>query len=181
MADTLMADKRVRTRFAPSPTGSPHVGTLRTGLFSFLLARHFGGDFLLRIEDTDQARTVPGALEEILRSFRALGIAYDEGPDRASVAALDRERYGPVDPDLLPENGGPFGPYFQSQRLTRYRESPSGSWTRAGPTMHSTRPKSSTPAARRRRPGGRRSCTTDATAAFPWTSSGRGPPAASAT
>jgi glutamyl-tRNA synthetase len=114
--------QRVRTRFAPSPTGSPHVGTLRTGLFSWLLAKHSGGDFILRIEDTDQGRTVPGALAEILESFRALGISYDEGPDKESVARLDPARYGAVSPDLLPEHGSAFGPYFQSQRLARYRE-----------------------------------------------------------
>jgi glutamyl-tRNA synthetase len=106
----------------PSPTGSPHVGTLRTGLFSWLLAKHSGGDFILRIEDTDQGRTVPGALAEILESFRALGISYDEGPDKESVARLDPARYGAVSPDLLPEHGSAFGPYFQSQRLARYRE-----------------------------------------------------------
>ena len=114
--------RRVRTRFAPSPTGSPHVGTLRTGMFSWLLARHFGGDFILRIEDTDQARLVPGALKELIESFRALGLDYDEGPDRASVAALDKAKYGEVPPAWLLENGGAHGPYFQSQRLTRYRE-----------------------------------------------------------
>jgi glutamyl/glutaminyl-tRNA synthetase len=57
------ATRRVRTRYAPSPTGSPHVGNLRTALFSYLLAKRFGGDFLLRVEDTDQTRLVPGALK----------------------------------------------------------------------------------------------------------------------
>lgn len=114
--------RRVRTRFAPSPTGFLHVGALRTALFSWLLARHAGGDFLLRIEDTDRNRLVPGALEQIIASLRAMGMDYDEGPDRASAAALDVEKYGTVRPDLLPENGGAQGPYFQSQRLGRYRE-----------------------------------------------------------
>ena len=112
----------MRTRFAPSPTGFLHVGALRTAMFSWLLARHFGGDFLLRIEDTDQARLVPGALADIIASLRALGLPYDEGPDRASVAALDAEKYGAVPAELLPEHGGDQGPYFQSQRLARYRE-----------------------------------------------------------
>jgi len=114
--------KRVRTRYAPSPTGNPHVGNLRTALFSYLLARRYGGDFLLRIEDTDQNRLKPGALTNILASLRALGMEYDEGPDVASVAALDAEKYGEVPRDLLPDKGGDFGPYFQSLRLPRYRE-----------------------------------------------------------
>ncbi|MEY3602405.1 MAG: hypothetical protein RL169_1649, partial [Armatimonadota bacterium] len=113
---------RVRTRFAPSPTGFLHVGAFRTALFSWLFARKHGGDFVLRIEDTDQNRLVPGSLESIIASLHALGLGYDEGPDVASVAALDSEKYGVVDVSLLPENGGQFGPYFQSQRLPRYRE-----------------------------------------------------------
>ena len=69
-----MADKRVRVRYAPSPTGDPHVGNIRTALFSWLYARHTGGDFIVRIEDTDVARTVEGALESILDSLRWLGL-----------------------------------------------------------------------------------------------------------
>jgi glutamyl-tRNA synthetase len=111
----------VRTRFAPSPTGFLHVGAFRTALFSWLLARKHGGQFLLRIEDTDQVRLVPGSLEHILRSMKALGLDYDEGPDQKSVAALG-EKYGECNPHLLPEDGGKFGPYFQSQRLARYSE-----------------------------------------------------------
>lgn len=88
----------VRTRFAPSPTGQPHIGGLRTVVFSWLLARHGNGQFLLRVEDTDQKRTVPGAVENLLEGFRWMGIAPDEGP----------------------EVGGPVGPYFQSQRLDHY-------------------------------------------------------------
>ena len=89
----------VRVRFAPSPTGVPHVGNIRTALFNWLFARHEGGKFVLRIEDTDQARIVPGALDAILRGLRWLGLDWDEGP----------------------EVGGPYGPYFQSQRLDHYR------------------------------------------------------------
>jgi glutamyl-tRNA synthetase len=88
----------VRTRFAPSPTGQPHIGGLRTVVFSWLLARHGNGQFLLRIEDTDQKRTVPGAVENLLEGLRWMGIIPDEGP----------------------EVGGPVGPYFQSQRLDHY-------------------------------------------------------------
>jgi glutamyl-tRNA synthetase len=89
----------VRVRFAPSPTGIPHVGNIRTALFNWLFARHEGGAFVLRIEDTDQARVVEGALEAILDGLRWLGLDWDEGP----------------------EVGGPHGPYFQSERIEHYR------------------------------------------------------------
>ena len=92
--------KPVRVRFAPSPTGFPHVGNIRTALFNWLYARHTGGVFIVRIEDTDVARRVKGALEEILGGLRWLGLDWDEGP----------------------EVGGNYGPYFQSQRLDLYRE-----------------------------------------------------------
>ncbi len=88
----------VRVRYAPSPTGEPHVGNIRTALFNWLFARHEGGSFLLRIEDTDQTRLVPGALDKVLESLRWLGLDWDEGP----------------------EVGGPHGPYFQSERLDIY-------------------------------------------------------------
>ena len=115
-------DRPVRTRFAPSPTGFLHVGAFRTALFSWLLAKKYGGQFILRIEDTDQGRLVPGGLENLLRSLKILGINYDEGPDKASVAALDAAQYGAVDPTLLPDYGGDYGSYFQSQRLERYHD-----------------------------------------------------------
>jgi len=88
----------VRTRFAPSPTGFLHIGGVRTALFSWLLARHHGGQFVLRIDDTDQQRHVEAAVGLILDGFRWMGMDWDEGP----------------------EVGGPFGPYFQSQRTDRY-------------------------------------------------------------
>ncbi|MCK4242798.1 MAG: glutamate--tRNA ligase [Dehalococcoidia bacterium] len=91
--------KPVRVRFAPSPTGIPHVGNIRTALFNWLFARHHGGSFILRIEDTDIVRKVEGALEAILDSLRWLGLDWDEGP----------------------EAGGDYGPYFQSQRLEIYQ------------------------------------------------------------
>ncbi|MDP1709829.1 MAG: glutamate--tRNA ligase, partial [Candidatus Komeilibacteria bacterium] len=76
-----MAQKhKVRVRFAPSPTGAPHVGNIRTALFSWLFARHHNGTFILRIEDTDQARTVPGSLENIIESLKWLNLTVDEGP-----------------------------------------------------------------------------------------------------
>ena len=111
--------RRVRTRFAPSPTGMLHIGGLRTALFSYLLARHFDGAFILRIEDTDQKRLVPGALENIIESLLGMGLPYDEGPDKGSAARLSPE-YGTVRPELLPDFGGDYGPYLQSQRLPRY-------------------------------------------------------------
>src|SRR5208337_5212662 len=80
----------VRTRFAPSPTGFLHIGGVRTALFNWLLARHFGGQFLLRIDDTDQERHVEDAVKRILDGFRWIGIDWDEGPDV----------------------GGPNGPYY---------------------------------------------------------------------
>lgn len=86
--------KRVRTRFAPSPTGRMHVGNLRTALYSYLIAKHEGGDFILRIEDTDQERYVEGAVEIINRTLAEAGLTYDEGPDK---------------------DGG-CGPYVQSER-----------------------------------------------------------------
>ncbi|MDD5700986.1 MAG: glutamate--tRNA ligase [Dehalococcoidales bacterium] len=93
-------DKPVRVRYAPSPTGFPHVGNIRTALFNWLFARHSGGKFIVRIEDTDVARTVPGAIEAILDSLRWLGLDWDEGP----------------------EAGGDHAPYYQSQRLPVYQE-----------------------------------------------------------
>jgi len=90
----------VRTRFAPSPTGYPHVGNIRTALFAWLFTRHNGGSFIIRIEDTDVARKVEGAVEAILSSLRWLGLDWDEGPGV----------------------GGQYGPYFQSQRLDKYHE-----------------------------------------------------------
>ena len=88
----------VRVRFAPSPTGGPHLGNIRTALFNWLLARATGGSFMVRIEDTDQARKVEGAVDEILEALRWLGVEWDEGPDV----------------------GGSYAPYYQSQRLDRY-------------------------------------------------------------
>ncbi len=89
----------IRTRFAPSPTGFLHVGGVRTALFAWLLSRQNGGQFSLRLEDTDQTREVEGSAEHLMASLKALGIDYDEGPDI----------------------GGPHGPYRQSDRLEIYK------------------------------------------------------------
>jgi glutamyl-tRNA synthetase len=72
--------EKIRVRYAPSPTGFPHVGNIRTALFNWVFARHLAGTFIVRIEDTDVARTVPGALEAILDGLRWLGLDWDEGP-----------------------------------------------------------------------------------------------------
>ncbi|KNE69649.1 glutamate-tRNA ligase [Allomyces macrogynus ATCC 38327] len=89
-----------RVRFAPSPTGALHLGGLRTALYNHLLARRTGGSFLLRIEDTDQSRLVPGAADDLMRSLKWAGLHYDEGPDKPNSK---------------------YGPYVQSLRLDRYR------------------------------------------------------------
>jgi glutamyl-tRNA synthetase len=89
----------VRTRFAPSPTGYLHIGGVRTALFNYLFAKRHGGQFILRIDDTDEQRNVAEALAPILHGFRWLGIDWDEGA----------------------EVGGPYGPYYQSQKLERYQ------------------------------------------------------------
>ena len=94
-------EAKVRVRFAPSPTGEPHVGNLRTALFSWLFARRHGGKFIVRVEDTDRERYVEGALDAILDSLRWLGLDWDEGP----------------------EVGGPYEPYLQSERLRHYEAS----------------------------------------------------------
>ena len=88
----------VRVRYAPSPTGLPHIGNIRTALFNWLFARHHGGKFIVRIEDTDQERLVPGAVDGILDGLEWLDIDWDEGP----------------------RVGGDFGSYFQSERLHLY-------------------------------------------------------------
>jgi len=95
-----MSESNVRVRFAPSPTGYPHVGNIRTALFNWLFARHSDGAFILRIEDTDVTRKVEGAVEAILDGLRWLEIDWDEGPDV----------------------GGNHGPYLQSQRLHHYQK-----------------------------------------------------------
>ena len=91
----------VRTRFAPSPTGRLHLGNVRIAVFNWLFTRHHGGAFVLRIEDTDVERNVPGAEETLMEDLRWLGLEWDEGPDV----------------------GGPYGPYRQSERGEAY-----GAW-----------------------------------------------------
>jgi glutamyl-tRNA synthetase len=89
----------VRVRYAPSPTGAPHIGGFRTALFDWLFARHYGGQFVVRVEDTDQERYMPESVPQTLAGLRWLGLDYDEGPDV----------------------GGPYGPYSQMERVPVYR------------------------------------------------------------
>ena len=81
---------KIRTRYAPSPTGKMHVGNLRTALYAYLIAKHEGGDFILRIEDTDQERFVEGATEIIYNTMRDTGLKHDEGPDIGGPARMYR-------------------------------------------------------------------------------------------
>ena len=93
-----MTNEEIRVRFAPSPTGDPHLGAMRTALFNWAFAKKNNGKFILRIEDTDRNRLVPGSTENIIEGLKWLNLNYDEGP----------------------EIGGDFGPYFQSERKDRY-------------------------------------------------------------
>jgi len=92
--------EKIRTRFAPSPTGEPHIGNIRSALFAWLFARHNGGKFVVRIEDTDRERLVEGSIEKIKESLEFLGLNYNEGLDK----------------------NGEYGPYLQSERLKIYKE-----------------------------------------------------------
>lgn len=95
-----MISDKIRVRYAPSPTGYIHIGNLRTALYNYLFAKHSGGNFILRIEDTDQARKVEGAVDNLISTLKWAGIDYDEGPFKE----------------------GEYGPYYQSQRLIIYND-----------------------------------------------------------
>jgi len=98
----------VRVRFAPSPTGEPHIGNIRTVVFNWLFARRAGGQFIVRIEDTDRKRYQPATIASILDGLRWLGLDWDEGPgldELRAVGLRDAEGYAV---------GGPYGPYIQS-------------------------------------------------------------------
>ena len=98
--------EQVRVRYAPSPTGDPHLGNIRTAMFNWLFARHHGGVFIVRIEDTDQQRYVPEALTVLLEALKWLGLDWDEGPTEDGA-----------------DSRGPYAPYIQSQRLSFYHDS----------------------------------------------------------
>ena len=100
MQEQTNTPAKIVTRFAPSPTGFMHVGSVRTALYAWLWAKKNKGTFILRIEDTDKAREVEGSIDHIIESLRWLGIFWDEGPDK----------------------GGPHAPYLQSQRLESYKK-----------------------------------------------------------
>ncbi len=108
--------KEVRTRFAPSPTGFMHIGGMRTAIFAWLLAKRFGGKFILRIEDTDQERLVPGAIRFIIEEMAWFGIVPDEGPSIDELKKVNEYWEG------APEFSGSHAPYMQSNRLPRYQE-----------------------------------------------------------
>ena len=122
-----MADKPVRVRFAPSPTGKLHVGGARTAIYNWAFARANGGTFILRIDDTDPTRSTDENTQIILRAMRWLGLDWDEGP----------------------EVGGDFGPYAQTERLDLYKQAaqrlpsratsaPAATWTPRRPSAAST-------------------------------------------
>ena len=98
-----MSERKVRVRFAPSPTGPLHMGGVRTALYNYLFAKKHKGDFILRIEDTDQNRYVKGAEEYIISALEWCGLKIDEGPTKE----------------------GPYGPYRQSERKNIYQNMPS--------------------------------------------------------
>ena len=112
---------KARTRFAPSPTGELHIGGVRTAIFSWLLAKSTGGEFFIRLEDTDQDRYVPGSARRILESFEWLGITLDGGPNHASLARMktNEDFSGALDDG---EYRGVPGPFVQSQRLHLYKQ-----------------------------------------------------------
>lgn len=111
----------VRVRYAPSPTGFLHLGGLRTALYNYVFAKANNGTFILRIEDTDRSRQVPGSIEGLIRALKWCGLSYDEGPPDRSE---DLSRAG-VHANLeqhSDQGRGNYGPYIQSQRLSLYKQ-----------------------------------------------------------
>ena len=99
---------KVRVRIAPSPTGFVHIGNLRTILYNYLFARHNKGEFIVRIEDTDQSRFVKGAMEDLLKTLEWADIDYEEGPFLNAEGKIEEK--------------GDYGPYTQSKRLDIYKK-----------------------------------------------------------
>ena len=117
---------RVRTRFAPSPTGFMHVGNLRTALYAYLYAKHFDGDFILRIEDTDRERYVEGAVDVIYSTLQKAGIGHDEGPDKDKgygpyIQSERKPIYGKY-AELLVEKGGAYYCFCDKERLESLKD-----------------------------------------------------------
>ena len=106
--DTNEVRRDVRVRFAPSPTGELHIGGLRAALYNYLFAKMHGGKMILRIEDTDKKREVPGSIDSIVNMLQWSGIEYDEGPGSIYNDAEKSDLYGP------------YGPYYQSNRTDLY-------------------------------------------------------------
>ena len=125
----------MRVRMAPSPTGPLHIGTARTSLYNYLTARHAGGTYVMRIEDTDTARSTVEFERDIIDNLHWLGIAWDEGPQ---VAGGD--------------DVGPYAPYRQSQRMDLYAREADRLLEAGRPTAAGARPRSSTPFVASRRP-----------------------------
>ncbi|MCX6763152.1 MAG: glutamate--tRNA ligase [Candidatus Moranbacteria bacterium] len=122
-------DKKVRVRFAPSPTGYLHIGGLKTALFDYLIAKKFGGDFILRIEDTDQKRHVTGAVEAVIKALEWAGLNYNEGAylekrGSTSLDQSDQKRLSLSESKTYPGivEIGDYGPYIQSERLELYKK-----------------------------------------------------------
>ncbi|MDR3559573.1 MAG: glutamate--tRNA ligase family protein, partial [Candidatus Pacebacteria bacterium] len=113
---------KTRVRFAPSPTGFVHIGSLRTALYDYLYARHTGGDFVLKIEDTDQKRFVEGAVENLIKSLGWCGLGWDEGVFQTAEIKDDKI---PVYVSKNYKNifeAGEYGPYIQSEKLEIYKK-----------------------------------------------------------
>ena len=123
---------KVRTRFAPSPTGRMHVGNLRTALYTYLIAKHEDGDFILRIEDTDQGRLVEGAVDIIYRTMEKTGLIHDEGPDKdkgfGPYVQSDRQKAGIYMEyaKMLVEKGEAYYCFCTQERLDSLRSSVNG-------------------------------------------------------
>ncbi len=110
-------NQKIRTRFAPSPTGYLHIGSLRTALYAYLFAKKNGGDFGLRIEDTDRKRYVPGSVEKLIESLEWAGLEYSEGPVLEKKSGSAESKNYPKVFEI-----GEYGPYFQSERLEIYQK-----------------------------------------------------------
>ena len=121
-----MENRKVKVRIAPSPTGDPHVGTAYIGLFNYAYAKHNGGEFILRIEDTDRTRFSADSEQQIFDAMKWLGLYYDEGPDVGGDFGPYRqsERMGMYKKyaDMLVDNGGAYCCFCTQERLTSLRE-----------------------------------------------------------
>jgi glutamyl-tRNA synthetase len=116
MTSIMEGMNEVRTRFAPSPTGWLHIGGVRTALFEILFAHRHGGTAILRIDDTDRERLVPGAIQSLIEDLAWVGLHFDEGPSDEEISLADGAYQGGLG------IGGPLKPYVQSQRVPRYRD-----------------------------------------------------------